>query len=111
MTVEELQRRAREIRALYAKLEQQNYGRSWTRQELMLGFVGDVGDLSKLAIGKEGVRPFDDIDEKVKHELADCLWSVLVLADAYGVDIEKSFDTTMARLDARIKALLAKNEP
>jgi NTP pyrophosphatase (non-canonical NTP hydrolase) len=64
----------------------------------MLGFLGDVGDLAKLVQGKEGVRPRTDLDEAFEHELADCLWSVMVLADAYDVDLEAAFLRTMSEL-------------
>lgn len=64
----------------------------------MLGFVGDVGDLAKLVQGKAGVRPTPDLDEKLAHELADCLWCVLTLADEYGIDLESAFVRTMATL-------------
>ncbi|HET9412164.1 MAG TPA: MazG nucleotide pyrophosphohydrolase domain-containing protein [Candidatus Saccharimonadales bacterium] len=102
MTTQEIQARAKQVRALYEKLAQKNYGRSWSREELMLGFVGDVGDLAKLAIAKEGVRDISDADQKLQHELADCLWSVLVLADAYGIDIEAAFTRTMDQLETRV---------
>lgn len=69
----------------------------------MLGFVGDVGDLSKLVHAKNGVRAMadseTDLDAKLAHELADCLWSVLTLADCYGVDLDQAFDSTMAGLN------------
>jgi hypothetical protein len=39
--------------------------------------VGDVGDLMKLVMAKEGAREIQDVDEKLQHELAACLWSVL----------------------------------
>ena len=45
--------------------------------------------------GKAGVRPRADLDEALAHELADCLWSVMSLADAYGVDLEAAFGRTM----------------
>jgi NTP pyrophosphatase (non-canonical NTP hydrolase) len=32
-------------------------------------------------------------------ELADCLWSVMVLADAYDVDLESAFVRTMGELN------------
>ena len=64
----------------------------------MLGFVGDVGDLAKLVQGKAGVRPTAELDEKLAHELADCLWSVFTLADEYGVDLESSFAETVTSL-------------
>jgi NTP pyrophosphatase (non-canonical NTP hydrolase) len=91
--------RARDVRRKYAAMETSRYGREWSREELMLGFLGDVGDLAKLVQGKEGVRPRDDLDEAFAHELADCLWSVLVLADAYDVDLETAFSRTMDQLD------------
>ena len=93
-----MQTKARQVRAKYAAREAERYGRAWTREEIMLGFLGDVGDLAKLVQGKEGVRPRDDLDGALAHELADCLWSVLTLADAYEVDLEAAFDETMEDL-------------
>jgi len=68
----------------------------------MLGFLGDVGDLAKLVQGKAGVRPREGLDEALAHELADCLWSVMSLADTYGVDLEAAFDRTMDELSAHL---------
>ena len=68
----------------------------------MLGFVTDVGELSELVVSKAGMRSIDDVDAKLRHELADCLWSVLILADVYNVDLEKEFADTMAKLEMRI---------
>ncbi|MGG7508659.1 MazG nucleotide pyrophosphohydrolase domain-containing protein [Plantibacter sp. YIM 135249] len=98
MDFQEMTTRAREVRAQYAGLERARYGRAWTAEELMLGFVGDVGDLAKLVQGKAGVRTRNGLDEALAHELADCLWSVLSLADAHGVDLELAFDRTMREL-------------
>jgi len=102
MDVEELRRQAREVRRLYAADEQRRYGRSWTTEEIMLGLVGDVGDLAKLVQGKAGVRPRVDLDAALAHELADCLWAVLTLADAYDVDLEAAFTSTTAELTAAL---------
>lgn len=97
-----MQDMARDVRARYAAVETARYGRSWTREEIMLGFLGDVGDLAKLVQGKAGVRPRDDLDDAFAHELADCLWSVLTLADAYDVDLQAAFVTTMRSLSAHL---------
>lgn len=93
-----LQEQGRAVRRMYAAEEARRYGRSWSREEIMLGFLGDVGDLAKLVQGKEGVRPREDLDEALAHELADCLWSVMALADAYNVDLEAAFTGTMGEL-------------
>lgn len=107
MTYEELLQRAVEIRAKYDELNAKR-GIPWNEQNLMSGFVGDVGDLSKIIMAKHGLRAMDDIDAKLAHELSDCLWSVLVLADKYKIDLASEFIKTMDGLDKRIET--EKNE-
>lgn len=102
MDFEQMQDQARRVRARYAEVERSSYGRSWTTEEIMLGFLGDVGDLAKLVQGKAGVRPREDLDAALAHELADCLWCVLTLADAYDVDLAAAFEQTMAELAAAL---------
>jgi NTP pyrophosphatase (non-canonical NTP hydrolase) len=104
MEFRELEQRALAIRRQYASLEERRYGRAWAREEIALGFVGDVGDLMKLALAQEGVRAIPDAAEKLAHELADCLWSLLVLADAYEVDLQQAFLRTMDELEAYLAA-------
>ncbi|WP_203622632.1 MazG nucleotide pyrophosphohydrolase domain-containing protein [Streptomyces sp. SID8499] len=43
---------------------------------------------------------------RLEHELADCLWSVLVLAFRYDVDLEQAFCRTMPHLDESVRAKL-----
>ena len=88
-----------EIHARFAAAAAHRGMRPWTREEVMQGFVGDVGDLAKLVMAKAGVRPVADVDRKLAHELSDCLWSVLVLARLYGVDLEREFPRTMDEID------------
>ena len=107
MEFQTLLERARQIRAQYAELETRRYGRSWTREEIALGFAGDVGDLMKLVIAHNGVRNIPDAEAKFAHELADCLWCVMVLADLYGVDLEQAFMRTMDDLEQHIQVAKA----
>jgi NTP pyrophosphatase (non-canonical NTP hydrolase) len=101
MKFEELLKLAVEVRSKYDKLNAKR-GITWNEQNLMSGFVGDVGDLSKIIMAKHGLRGMDDIDAKLAHELSDCLWSVLVLADKYKIDLAVEFKKTMNELDKRI---------
>jgi NTP pyrophosphatase (non-canonical NTP hydrolase) len=102
MELAQLTERALQIRQRFTEQELARHGRPWTREELMQGFVVDVGDLMKLVMAKAGARPVDDVDRKLAHELADCLWSVLVLAKLYDVDLEKEFLATMTELEAKL---------
>lgn len=107
MTLEELQSSAVEIRDKYDELNRQKRGITWNEQQLMAGFVGDVGDLSKIIMAKHGLRDMDDVDQKLAHELSDCLWSILVLASKYDIDLSAEFQKTMRELSARIDTGLA----
>ena len=104
MKFEDLQQRAIEIRDKYDELNLSKRGVEWNEQQLMAGFVGDVGDLSKIIMAKHGLREMDNIDEKLAHELSDCLWSVLVLASKYNIDLATEFTKTMDQLETRIVA-------
>ena len=99
MQLQDLQQRASAVRAQYAAVERQRYGRSWTNEEIMLGFVGDVGDLAKLVMAQAGIRAIANAEDKLAHELADCIWSFLVLADHYQIDLEQAFMHTMTEIE------------
>ena len=101
MNFEDMAKRAAEVRQKYDELNARR-GVVWNEQNLMSGFVGDVGDLSKIIMAKHGLRAMDDVDTKLAHELSDCLWSVLVLAEKYQIDLADEFLKTMDGLDARI---------
>lgn len=92
-------RRAMAVRQQYALWEQAQYGRAWTTEEIALGLVGDVGDLVKLVMAHEGVRAIPGAQDKLAHELADCLWCLLVLSQRLHVDLEDAFAQTMDELE------------
>lgn len=108
MTYQELLEAAVRVRKKYNQLNARDHGAEWDGDKLMAGFVGDVGDLSKIIMAKSGHRSMDDVDNKLVHELADCLWSVLVLANFYDIDLEKQFMKSMIDLEARVDLELAK---
>ena len=102
MDFQNIMDRAMEIRRLYEAMETERYGFPWTSEEIALGFVGDVGDLAKLITAENGKRDIPNSHEKLGHELADCLWSVIVLSKIHGVDLEKTFLGTMNELEQHL---------
>ncbi|CAM5302714.1 MazG nucleotide pyrophosphohydrolase domain-containing protein [Streptomyces griseomycini] len=111
MDLDDLQRLAMRIHGSYDELNRRERGRVWTRSEFMLGFTGDVGDLAKLVMAEEGARENPGGRAALEHELADCLWSVLILAHLHHVDLERAFTRTMTELEAKISARLAQEPP
>lgn len=108
MNFNELEESALRLNELYEQLEVKLYGRAWTTQELALGFVGDVGDLAKLIQANAGVRKIDDCKAKLGHELSDCLWSILVLANKCGIDLQAEYSRNTRELSEYVSNELAK---
>jgi NTP pyrophosphatase (non-canonical NTP hydrolase) len=102
MDFSEISARALTIRRRLEEYEQRKFGRTWSREELALGLVGDVGDLATLIQALEGVREIDGIHERLEHELADVLWSALVLANECQVDLEAGFVRTMDAIERNL---------
>lgn len=91
------------IKKLYAEYEKNKFGRKWNREEMFIGMVSDIGDLSRLVLAKEGMIKTENIQEKVEHEVSDLLWGVLVLANEYGINAEEVFLKNMKLFEERIK--------
>jgi NTP pyrophosphatase (non-canonical NTP hydrolase) len=106
MQYTDLQSKALEVKNLYDELNIKRGEQKWTAAEYTQGFVGDVGDLVKLIMAKNNFRKGEDIDNQLAHELADCLWSIIVIADQLGVDLPAKFMSNMTELGAKIKLKL-----
>lgn len=110
MDITEATAKANRLADLFDELNEANGQRAWSGLDIALGFVGDVGDLVRQVQVAENVRTYPGGREALEHELADCLWSVLMLADRYGVDLEAAFDRTVSQLEARVSAKIAASD-
>ncbi|HYI24593.1 MAG TPA: hypothetical protein VD767_04215 [Thermomicrobiales bacterium] len=105
MEFSQLQQRSREIRDRYAAANQAAGRPQWGSAEYLSGMVADIGALSTLVMVQNGFREGGaDLDSRIAHELADCLWSVIILADELDVDMEAAFFATMDQIDARFQS-------
>jgi NTP pyrophosphatase (non-canonical NTP hydrolase) len=92
-----LEQRAMEIRRKYDQMERGRNRQPWNAIKLTRGFKKDVSELMTIV-------EQDMVDrKKLSHELADCLWSILVIARKLDVDIERAFWTTMGELDQKFE--------
>ena len=107
----ELINRAMKIREKFGDYELANGERKWTREDVMMGFVGDVGDLAKLVMAHQNIRHIPDKQAKLEHELADCLWSIMVLSKMYDVDLESAFLDTMRDIEKFLDEQNQQNKP
>jgi NTP pyrophosphatase (non-canonical NTP hydrolase) len=103
MEFKEIIKRAREIQDAYKVFSAKNGHKVWGASEYTQGLVGDLGELTKLIMAKNNLRDVEDIDKRLSHELSDCLWSVIVISEELGIDLEKEFLLTMDDLEKRTK--------
>lgn len=108
MNFKDMEKAALHLNELYEALEVKRWGRVWTTGELALGFVGDVGDLAKLIQAQAGVRDIADSKAKLGHDLSDCLWSIIVLANKCGIDLQAEFVSNIEGLVVHVSNELGK---
>lgn len=103
LEMKELAKSAVVVRDAYDRLNVQTGKSQWTATEYAQGLVGDVGDLMKLVMAHNGFRDAHNLEQRLAHELCDCLWSILILAGEYEVDLEKEFPARMDAIISRIQ--------
>ena len=64
--------------------------------------------MAKLIQANAGVRDIPDCKAKLGHELSDCLWSVMVLANKCGIDLEAEFVKNIREIGAYVSGELEK---
>ena len=99
MELQKLIHRALDLRSQYEKKETQLYGSPSTDEDIAQGFLGDVNNLVKLVRAQHGKGEILHSTEKLGPQLSHCLWSVIVLAKIYNIDLEQSFMETMDKLE------------
>lgn len=102
MEYKKILKKALIVREKFSQYEIKNTGKEWTKEQILQGFVVDVGDLVKICMAKEGHCIVENVDKKLSHELSDCLWSIIILAHKYNIDLEKSFTETMDELSKKL---------
>lgn len=103
--------RAREVRALYERVEQKVLGRTWTVPELAVGFTNDAAYVGRLVLAAERTWDIEgDVDAELRHKLAECLWWAFVLADKLGVDLPEAYRETMDKIGSGLEQTLARVE-
>lgn len=97
-----LRRRARTTAEQYNELHSVKKEPLWGVSDYYQGFIGDVGDLGKLLQERHGRRSTPEGTHGLGHELADCLWSLLVIAQETGTDLEREFLHMVYDLESRL---------
>ncbi len=96
-------------RKLYNEFEKRKHGGPWTKQEDVIGFAHDVGELGHLVMAAEGrwVHP-GDLYQDVGDKLSECLWWLFVLSERLGIGLNTAFSSKMSELEKDLSSSLEK---
>jgi len=99
--------RSMAVRRLYHELEKRNHGSPWTKQEDVIGFVYNVGELGRMVMAAEGrwVHP-GELGKDLGDKLAECLWWLFVLSERLGVDLNGAFAAKLSELENSLASSL-----
>lgn len=106
LTMNELARRALDIRDRYHALEKHHHGTPWTVEEDALAFMTDAALVARLAMAQQGRWPKAGSEGELEHKLGECVWWLAVLASRMDLDIERATDRFLAATEQRLA-----NEP
>jgi len=102
MTLNDFKALAAELRSSYDAANETAGRRRWGALEYCQGLACDVGDLTKLLMIQSHLRTGTPDLSRIEHELSDCLWSILTIAEAVDVDLERAFLQTMREVKSKI---------
>ncbi|HEY4520420.1 MAG TPA: hypothetical protein VJJ72_01275 [Candidatus Paceibacterota bacterium] len=108
MQFKDISKKAKEIRKAYNEVNKRNNKKIWDAFDYGQGLVGDVGDLAKLLISFRD-KPRKDTYKKIQHEVGDCLWSLVAIAQELGISLEKEFLVNVEYLEQKMKEKRKKN--
>lgn len=104
MTYKQLVQIAKETRTLFEKYEKKSAGKVWDNQQLFMGLVTDMGDLSKLILAKDGYRSLSgNVDKALRHELADCFWVLIILSEKYNINLPEALIEMNEEIKIKLK--------
>ena len=102
VTYKQLVETSIKTRKLFERFEKKSIGKTWGTEELLIGLMTDIGDLSRLVLAKEGFRTVSG-DIALRHELADCFWSIIVLAERYNIDLSEALQEMSDDISIKLK--------
>ncbi len=89
------------------KLEKYYSGKNSDELTMAMGFkvVEEIGELFEQVLGNKGYQRKEKLDkldkEEIKKEFADVLFTVLILAKRFDIDIEEAIKIKMAEIKTR----------
>lgn len=109
MSLEQLNHQALEINEKYKKLNHKRGQKQWGILDYAMGLSGDIGDLNKTLMALHNLRnggTEEELRSELSHELADCLWSILLISNLANIDLEQTYIESMAKLNQKLDSSL-----
>lgn len=110
MEIRELSKLAKDLKEVYDNLNRIRVKKIWQAPDYAQGLVGDASDLMRLVAQRNkdlSMAQRKELDKKIRHEMADCMWSLVSLADELNIDLEKEYLITIDYLRQKLSESIA----
>lgn len=101
MNLDDVNRKAIEIRERYHELEKALHGSEWSVEEDALAFLTDAALVGRLAMDHEGRWPSAD-QEMLPGKIGECVWWLAVLSERMDLDFRECVELF---LEERLQSL------
>ncbi len=110
MDFKTFKKKALKIKDLYSHLNQVKGENKWGLTEYTRAFIGDVGDLNKMIMAKQGYREWADRGHNLEAELIDCFWALFIIGNELNVDLERQSELWFSNMEKAIEEKLTLEE-
>ena len=75
----------------------------WTPEVMLADLAEEVGELANAILVKEGFKNKKRAKADLVDSICDALFDIYMIAEHYGVDVEKEYQKTLEQLKKRMK--------
>jgi len=77
--------------------------KKWTPEIVLAYLMEEVGELSNAILVKEGLKHQNRKKANLTDSLCDVLFNLFILAEYYGIDVEKEYQKVLEQLRKRME--------
>ena len=97
--MDKMQKRSKKVLEEFGKIR----SKKWTPEAMLVDLTEEVGELANSILVKEGFKNKKRAKADLMDSICDILFDLYMIAEHYGIDVEKEYLKVLENLQKRIK--------
>ena len=98
--MDKMQKRSKKVLEEFGKIR----SKKWTPEAMLVDLTEEVGELANSILVKEGFKNKKRAKADLVDSICDALFDLYMIAEHYGIDVEKEYGKVLEQLQLRIKS-------